>query len=203
MLERMMSLMDTRHKEEITQTILPLYALFFDALPNDLGLSIQTNINLPDMSIHFESYYTYEEYTAISGMKKTSIKAQKNAMKFVNHPLHDLLQLYEQPKIKSMLQQITDNDSVTTMQSKMEQNSNIINKYFFDANQKGEVIKNHHDNLINKQLSELSENKREVLIYLPPIKKSNIDILTSIFCGKYTAIQFAFAGDNIIGIHIV
>lgn len=115
MLERMMSLMDTRHKEEITQTILPLYALFFDALPNDLGLSIQTNISLPDMSIHFESYYTYEEYTAISGMKETSIKAQKNAMKSVNHPLHDLLQLYEQPKLKSMLQQITDNDSVTTM----------------------------------------------------------------------------------------
>ncbi|XWL03274.1 hypothetical protein AB4G91_04665 [Macrococcoides goetzii] len=195
--------MDTRHKEEITQTILPLYALFFDALPNDLGLSIQTNINLPDMSIHFESYYTYEAYTAISGMKETSIKAQKNAMKSINHPLHDLLQLYEQPKIKSMLQQITDNDSVTTMQSKMEQNCNIIHKYFFDANQKSEVIKNHHDNLINKQLSELCENKREVFIHLPPIKKSTIDILTSIFCGKYTDIQFAFAGDNIIGIHIV
>lgn len=198
-----MSLMDTRHKEEITQPILPLYALFFDALPNDLGLSIQTNINLPDMSIHFESYYTYEEYTAISGMKETSIKAQKNAMKSNNHPLHDLLQLYEQPDIKSMLQQITDNDSVTTMQSKMKQNSNIINKYFFAVNQKSEVIKKHHDNLINKQLSELSENKREIFIHLPPIKKSNIDILTSIFCGKYSAIQFAFAGDNIIGIHIL
>lgn len=198
-----MRLMDTYYKEEITQTILPLYALFFDALPNDIGISIQTNINLPDMSIHFESFYTYEGYTAFSRMKETSIKAQKNALKSISHPLHDLLQFYEQPKMKSMLQQITDNDSVTSMQSKMEQNSNIINKYFFDANQKSEVIKNHHDNLINKQLSKLSENKKEVFIHLPPIKKSNIDILTSIFCGKYTAIQFAFAGDNIIGIHIV
>lgn len=198
-----MSLMDTRHKEKITQTILPLYALFFDALPNDLGLSIQTNINLIDMSDHFESYYTHEEYTAISGMKETSIKAQKNAMKSISHPLHDLLQIYEQPNIESMLQQITDNDNVMTIKSKMQHNSNIINKYFFDANQKSEVIKKHHDNLINKQLSELSENKREVFIHLPPIKKSNIDILTSIFCGKYTAIQFAFADDNIIGIHIV
>ncbi|RAI82780.1 hypothetical protein BFS35_003600 [Macrococcoides goetzii] len=195
--------MDTYYKEEITQTILPLYALFFDALPNDIGISIQMNIDLTDLSDHFESYCSYEGYTAFSRMKETSIKAQKNALKSINHPLHDLLKLYEQPDIKSKLQQVTDNDSDTTLQSKMEQNNDIINKYFFDANQKSEVIKNHHDNLINKQLSELSENKREVFIHLPPINKRNIHILTSIFCGKYTAIQFAFAGDNIIGIHIV
>ncbi|MFC6119042.1 hypothetical protein ACFPVV_10500 [Macrococcoides bohemicum] len=195
--------MDTHHKEKIKQTILPLYALFFDALPNDLGLSIQTNINLPDMSDHFESYCIHEEYTTFSRMKETSIKAQKNAMKSISHPLQDLLQLYEQPDIKSMLQQIKDIDSVPTIQSKMQHNSNIINKYFFDTNQKSEVIENHHENLINKQLSELSENKKEVFIHLPPINKNNIDILISIFCGKYSAIQFAFAGDNIIGIHIV
>ncbi|WP_313018702.1 hypothetical protein [Macrococcoides bohemicum] len=195
--------MDTHHKEKIKQTISPLYALFFDALPNDLGISIQTNINLPDMSDHFESYCIHEEYTAFSRMKETSIKAQKNAMKSISHPLQDLLQLYEQPDIKSMLQQIKDIDSVPTIQSKMQHNSNIINKYFFDTNQKSEVIENHHENLINKQLSELSENKKEVFIYLPPINKSNIDILISIFCGKYSAIQFAFAGDNIIGIHIL
>jgi len=199
----MMNLMDTHHKEKIKQTILPLYALFFDALPNDLGLSIQTNINLPDMSDHFESYCIHEEYTTFSRMKETSIKAQKNAMKSISHPLQDLLQLYEQPDIKSMLQQIKDIDSVPTIQSKMQHNSNIINKYFFDTNQKSEVIENHHENLINKQLSELSENKKEVFIHLPPINKNNIDILISIFCGKYSAIQFAFAGDNIIGIHIV
>jgi len=199
----MMNLMDTHHKEKIKQTISPLYALFFDALPNDLGISIQTNINLPDMSDHFESYCIHEEYTAFSRMKETSIKAQKNAMKSISHPLQDLLQLYEQPDIKSMLQQIKDIDSVPTIQSKMQHNSNIINKYFFDTNQKSEVIENHHENLINKQLSELSENKKEVFIYLPPINKSNIDILISIFCGKYSAIQFAFAGDNIIGIHIL
>ncbi len=198
-----MNLMDTHHKEKIKQTISPLYALFFDALPNDLGISIQTNINLPDMSDHFESYCIHEEYTAFSRMKETSIKAQKNAMKSISHPLQDLLQLYEQPDIKSMLQQIKDIDSVPTIQSKMQHNSNIINKYFFDTNQKSEVIENHHENLINKQLSELSENKKEVFIYLPPINKSNIDILISIFCGKYSAIQFAFAGDNIIGIHIL
>lgn len=198
-----MNLMDTHHKEKIKQTILPLYALFFDALPNDLGLSIQTNINLPDMSDHFESYCIHEEYTTFSRMKETSIKAQKNAMKSISHPLQDLLQLYEQPDIKSMLQQIKDIDSVPTIQSKMQHNSNIINKYFFDTNQKSEVIENHHENLINKQLSELSENKKEVFIHLPPINKSNIDILISIFCGKYSAIQFAFAGDNIIGIHIL
>gem|GEM_PF-3409145 len=196
-------MMDTHHKEKIKQTISPLYALFFDALPNDLGISIQTNINLPDMSDHFESYCIHEEYTAFSRMKETSIKAQKNAMKSISHPLQDLLQLYEQPDIKSMLQQIKDIDSVPTIQSKMQHNSNIINKYFFDTNQKSEVIENHHENLINKQLSELSENKKEVFIYLPPINKSNIDILISIFCGKYSAIQFAFAGDNIIGIHIL
>lgn len=198
-----MSLMDTYHKEEITQTILPLYALFFDALPNDIGISIQMNIDLPDLSDHFESYCTYEGSTAFSRMKETSINAQKNAMKSINHPLHDFLQLYEQPDIKSKLQQITDNDSITTLQSKMQHNSNIINKYFFDANQKSEVIENLHDNLINKILYELSKNKKEVFIHLPPIIKSNIHTLTSIFCGKYTAIQFAFAGDNIIGIHIV
>ena len=125
-----MNLMDTHHKEKLKQTILPLYALFFDALPNDLGLSIQTNINLPDMSDHFESYCIHEEYTAFSRMKETSIKAQKNAMKSISHPLQDLLQLYEQPDIKSMLQQIKDIDSVPTIQSKMQHNSNIINKYF-------------------------------------------------------------------------
>lgn len=36
-----MNLMDTHHKEKIKQTILPLYALFFDALPNDLGLAFK------------------------------------------------------------------------------------------------------------------------------------------------------------------
>ncbi|WP_414049502.1 hypothetical protein [Macrococcus animalis] len=187
---------------DIKEVLLPIYALYFDALPENIGISIQIKGNFPDLSRYFESYDCYDDYTTFSKMKDEIIAEQLNALLLQTHPLHQLYQLVMESKISLNHKSITEEDDIDTMKIKMEYNSAQLIQHFIEITNTSESIENNTNNIINNILSKCVSKHGQCFIYLPPIHKNKIDTLIALFSGKFTAIQLAFASDNIIGIQI-
>lgn len=198
----MIQLKNLDSNSDVKEVLLPIYALYFDALPEDIGISIQIKGNFPDLSPYFESYNRYDNYTTFSKMKDEVKVEQLNALLQQNHPLHELYQLVMASKINLNHKSITEEDDIDTMKLKMEYNSTQFMQHFMEITKMSEPIESNGENIINNLLSQFILNNGHCFIYLPPIHKSKIDTLTGLFSGKFTAIQFAFANDNIIGIQI-
>lgn len=190
-------------EQAISEIILPLYALFFDALPEQLGISIQVNAELPDLSPYFESYYSDKGYTSFSRMKEKVILEQIEMMRLNFHPLNPLYEAYVKPDITGNIASFTEDDSETEIQTKLQNNNEFITKYFFEATRRGDIIKCDKDSIINRKLMSFKSFENPVYLHIPPININNLDILISLFCGADTGIQFAFSNDNIICIYII